>query len=164
MGQPMGIGCDPVEAGMYPNEDYTGEQSQGYGSRYGSSSGRICGTCRRRCRPREWTVRYSCLLPCYPRYLNTCCKYLRNYQTSSMSRGYGGSPYSQYPQSYPGSMYDGQQDPQMTYPTYTTYPGSGGDRLPPILPLVHRFTFNNYTESYRQLSLITVFPLYRFIN
>ena len=49
-----------------------------------------------------------------------------------MYRGYGGSSYSQYPQSYPGSMYGGtlpyQQDPQMSY---STYPGMGRGRLPP---------------------------------
>ncbi|CAG2234247.1 unnamed protein product [Mytilus edulis] len=133
MGQPMGIGGGQVGGDMYPNDEYTGGQSQGYGSRYGSSSGRIWCTCRRRCRYREWTMRYTCMLPFYPRYWRTCCKYLRNYQTSSMYRGYGGSPYSQYPQSYPGSMYGTpyQQDPQMTYPTYPTYPGSGEGRLPP---------------------------------
>ncbi|VDI83129.1 Hypothetical predicted protein, partial [Mytilus galloprovincialis] len=130
--QPWGMGGDQIGSGIYP----TAGQGQGLNPIYGSSSGRIWCTCRRRCRYREWTVRYTCLLPFYPRYWNTCCKYLRNYQTSSMYRGYGVSPYSQYPQmSYPGSMYGGtspyQQNPQMTYPTYPTYPGSGGGRLPP---------------------------------
>ncbi|CAG2223120.1 unnamed protein product [Mytilus edulis] len=146
MGQPMGIGGDPAGDGMYPNEDYTGGQSQGYGSRYGSSSGRIWCTCRRRCRYSEWTFRYTCTVPFNPRYWRTCCKYLRNYQTSSMYRGYGGSPYSQYPQSYPGSMYRRtspyQQDLQVSDPgsmyggplPYTQdpiYPGMGQGRLPP---------------------------------
>lgn len=39
MGQPMGIGGNQDGGGMYPNEDYTGGLSQGYGSSYGSSSG-----------------------------------------------------------------------------------------------------------------------------
>ncbi|CAC5411838.1 unnamed protein product [Mytilus coruscus] len=119
------IGQQPG-SGIYPDDDYMDERGQDYGLSYGSSSGRIWCTCRRRCRYREWTAKYTCLLPFYPRYWNTCCKYLRNYQTSSMYRG------------YPGSMYPGrspyQPDPQMTYPTYPTYPSypvSRGGSLPP---------------------------------
>ncbi|CAG2234249.1 TTN [Mytilus edulis] len=118
--------------------DVKGGQGQDGNPIYGSSSGRIWCTCRRRCRYREWSLRNSCILPFLPRYWRTCCKYLRNYQTSSMYRGYAGSTYPQtypgstYPGTYPGSTYPptypGSMYPQMSYPTY---PGIGGGSLPP---------------------------------
>ncbi|XP_071141130.1 uncharacterized protein [Mytilus edulis] len=121
--QPWGMGGDQLGSGIYP----TAGQGQGLNPIYGSSSGRIWCTCRRRCRYREWTMRYTCVLPFYPRYWRTCCKYLRNYQTSSLYGGNRGSTYpgSMYPQTYPESMY-----PQMSYPTYSPY-GMGGGSLPP---------------------------------
>ncbi|VDI73741.1 Hypothetical predicted protein [Mytilus galloprovincialis] len=104
----------------------------------GQGQGRIWCTCRRRCRYREWSLRNSCILPFLPRYWRTCCKYLRNYQTSSLYGGYRGSTYPQtypgitYPGTYPGSTYPptypGSMYPQMSYPTY---PGIGGGSLPP---------------------------------
>ena len=57
---------------------------------------------------------------------------MRNYQTSSL---YGGSGGSTYPQTYPGSTYPGTYPgsmyPQMSYPTYSPYSGMGGGSLPP---------------------------------
>ncbi|XP_071141126.1 uncharacterized protein [Mytilus edulis] len=134
--QPWGMGGDQLGSGIFP----TAGQGQGLNPIYGSSSGRIWCTCRRRCRYREWSLRNSCILPFLPRYWRTCCKYLRNYQTSSMYRGYAGSTYPQtypgstYPGTYPGSgstyppTYPGSMYPQMSYPTY---PEIGGGSLPP---------------------------------
>ncbi|CAG2234246.1 unnamed protein product [Mytilus edulis] len=107
IGQPM----RPLGQPMSPLGQPISPMSQPMGNQYG----RIWCTCRRRCRSREWTVRYTCLLPFYPRYWNTCCKYLSNYQTSFMSRGSGIPTFPQYPQIYPGM------------PDY----GMGGSSLPP---------------------------------
>ncbi|XP_063438394.1 uncharacterized protein LOC134719316 [Mytilus trossulus] len=132
-----GMGDDIIGGGdIYP----AGGQGRSVSPIYGSSSGRIWCTCRRRCRYREWNYRNSCILPFLPRYWRTCCKYLRNYQTSSL---YGGSAGSTYPQPYPGSTYPGTYPgstypptypgsmyPQMSYPTYPGM-GMGGGSMPP---------------------------------
>ncbi|VDI36505.1 Hypothetical predicted protein [Mytilus galloprovincialis] len=93
MGQPMGTFGAGVET---PMVDVSPVERQGQGL------GRPWCTCRRRCRYSETPVRRTCPLPqFYPRYWYTCCKYLRNDQTSSMYRGIGGSGYPTYPQIYP---------------------------------------------------------------
>ncbi|VDI36507.1 Hypothetical predicted protein [Mytilus galloprovincialis] len=95
---PMGQPISPFGQPMSPLGGPISPMSQPMSNQYG----RIWCTCRRRCRYREWTVRYTCVFPFYPRYWNTCCKYLSNYQTSSMSRGSGMPTFPQYPPTYPG--------------------------------------------------------------